>query len=608
MSLLQSLTTKRPREKELPRNEDSSDESEKKRPREEEPDNISEELLKKLRTPMGSIISNKKFLRIFWKTFFPLETLEWCAQHIIDSARNGNYSQLMNLYTWVYAGQLDDLDQQKNLVPIFVKLMTAYMQYVVKYNKESQQFCIFNDGKIIVKLTGSGMDGKVPVFFAGPLRLELLIDHKEKIVQYYATLRKNMRLQISDDGSMSFVFAKHRKEKKNDNGSTSFVFVDNQKNPPKILGEGSYGVAIKVMGTDGNWYVIKVFNDEKSAKEEWHFLEKVSGKHECLQHGVGLMTNLSGYFQHFIASKYQGKMVLSDLKKDPSNKLTIQHILYLFLKMGKALDVMHENGFIHGDIKPENILFGKDYQKLVLIDFGIATAIGPNQFEPDCIYTWWFRFIRLFLEKLMMRKFNTFQSKIIHPTGVLPGMDGWAFFVSILATFANPSDDFLGFRSRSEDEAREEIFCRSPAIQLMTLLRHWLTEDRGIEFVQKVYWVLFNSKGSAKFIQVFSSSGVSLSSGESMYERYLLLFKKWRAENPMIERVKSIFAHMVCQDPTVDITGLIQELRDLFVEIICDGADFSIVEIFDLHVSVWLTRLRDLYERINALGKPIYFY
>jgi serine/threonine protein kinase len=616
-----SVSSEKPPSTKRPRDDDSSNghivgseeppSTKRSRDDNDESDNVSDELLKKLTTPMGSFFSNRRFLQIFREMFHPHETLEWCAQHIIDSARNGKYSQLINLYTWVYAGQLDNLEQRKNLVPIFVKLMTAYMKYVVMYNKESRQFCIFNDGKIIVKLTGSGMDGKVPVFFAGPLRLELLIDHKEKTAQYYATLRKNMRLRIYDDGSMSFVFAKHRKEKTNDMGAISFVFVDNQENPPKILGEGSYGVAIKVMGTDGNWYVIKVFNDEKSAKEEWHFLEKVSGKHKCLQHGVGLMTNLSGYFQHFIASKYQGEIVLSDLKKNLSNKITIQHMIYLYLEMWGSLVFMHEDcGIIHGDIKPANILVGPNIDYVILIDFGIATTIGPNQLDSDSLYTWYFRPPRLLLEKLMMRKFNTLNSKIIDPTEVLPVMDGWAFFVSILASLANPSDDFLGFRSMSEDKARTEMFIKSAAINLINLMRPLLTEYRGIEFVQKVYWVLLNSQGSAEFIQVFRSFGVILSSegGQSMYERYLLNFNKWRAENPMIARVKKIFENMVCEDPTVDITGLIQELSDLFVEIICDGADFSILGIFYQHVSRLFTCLGDLYGKINDLGKPIYCY
>lgn len=580
-----------------------------KRKREEEP--LSEKLLRKLITPTASIFSNIEFLKNFRDTFFSDKTLEWCAQHIIDSANNGEHSQLTNLYMSVYAGQLNDLDQRKNLVPIFVKLMTAYMQYAVKYNKETRQHCIFNGGKISVKLTGSAIERKVPVFFAGPLRLELMIDNKVKSVQYYATLRKNIRLRISDHGSMSFVFAKNWKEQRNDKGVISFVFVDNQESPPKILGEGSYGMAIKIMGTDKNWYVIKVFKDENSAKEEWYFLEKVSGKSECLQHGVGIMTKQSGYFKHFIVSKYQGEIVLSDLKKDPSNKITFQHMLSLYLEMWGSLVFMHEDcGIIHGDIKPANILVGPNIDFIILIDFGIATTIGPNQFDSSGLYTWYFRPPILLMQKLMMSKFNTVQSKIIRPTNVLPGMDGWAFFISMLLSLANPSDDFLGFRSRSEDKACEEMFNESPSINLINLMRPLLNESRGIEFVKEVYWVLLMSQGLDKFIEVFRSFRVILSSnrGKSMYDEYVLKFNKWRSENPMIVRVKRIFEHMVCEDPTVDITSLVQELIDLFVEIICDGADFSILGIFDQHVSRLFTCLGVLYEKINVLGKPVYCY
>jgi len=76
----------------------------------------------------------------------------------------------------------------------------------------------------------------------------------------------------------------------------------------------------------------------------------------------------------------------------------------------------------------------------------------------------------------------------------------------------------------------------------------------------------------------------------------------------MIQRVRSIFAHIVCKDPTVDITDPIKRLSDLFVEIICDGADFSIIGIFDNYVSRWFNRLCVLYDRFNDLNKEVYCY
>jgi len=565
-----SLTTKRPRD------EDCSDK-------------VSKQLLKKFKTLMGSIFSTDEFLKIFRDMFFSDDTLELCAQHIIDSAHDGKDSQLMNLNTWVCAGQMDRLDERRHLVPIFVKLMTAYMQYVVMHDND-KVLCVYNGENTFVSLTGSAMEGDIPVFFAGHLRLELLHNENEDLMEYYATLRKDMRLAIAGDGTISFVFA------------------DDITNPPQNLGTGSYGMAFKIMGTDGKWYVVKTFRDKRSAEEEWAFLSKVARKHKCLQHGVRLMTDQSGYFQNFIVSKYQGEMVLFDLKKNKEERIPLQNILFSFLEMSKGICVIHQLGFIHGDIKPANIVFSPDFLSLILIDFGIATPFGKNTVEPDSLYTWWFRFPRLFLEKRMMREFNNTLTTIIHPTELFSGMDWWAFFVSILHTLSKQSFDFLGFRSMDEDEAREDMYWNSPVIQLMKKLRHFLTGERGMNFVQKVYCVLFNREGSAEFIQVFREFGVELPSGEAMYDEYHIIFNKWRDENPMKKRVRDIFKHIVCEDKTVDITAHIQELSDLFVEIICDGADFSMVGVFTTHVNGWLNSLNWILSKMNSLKKRIFFY
>ena len=584
MSLPDSLTKRQ-------RQEDSSDQSGEKRQRQEEHYIVSEPLLKKLITGMGSIFSNLKFLRIFCDMFFSGDdTLESCAQYIIDSAHDGSHSQLANLYTWVLDGHMNLLDKLSHLVPIFVKLMTAYMQYVVDHEKNTRVLCVYNGENILVSLTDSAMEGDIPVFFAGHLRLELLHNESENLMEYYATLRKDMRLAIKDDGTVSF------------------VFTGNITNPLENLGGGSYGMAFKIMGTDGKWYVIKTFNEKRTAEEEWDFLSKVAGKHKCLQHGVRLMTDQSGYFQNFIISNYQGEMVLSDLKKNKGKRIPLQNIIEYFLEMSKGLYVVHQLGFIHGDIKPANIVFSPDFLSLILIDFGIATRFGKNLIHPDSLYTWWFRFPRLFLEKRMMREFNTKLATIVHPTEIFPGMDGWAFFVSILHTLSQSSFDFLGFRSMDEDQAREDMFWTSPVIQLMQKLRQFLTEKRGMNFVQKVYWVLFKGAGSKVFIQVFSEFGVELPSGEAMYEEYHRLFNKWRDENPMKKRVRDIFKHIVCEDPNVNITAHIKELSDLFVEIICNGCDFSIVGLFNTHVSGWLNRLNGILTKMKDLKKSIFFY
>jgi hypothetical protein len=188
-------------------------------------------------------------------------------------------------------------------------------------------------------------------------------------------------------------------------------------------------------------------------------------------------------------------------------------------------------------------------------------------------------------------------------------MDWWAFFLTVLNTLSPPSCDFLGFCSMKEDEAREDLYSNSPVIKLMKMLKHLLKEKCGMDFVQKIYTVLFNEQGPAKFIQILNEYKVDSSTGEAMYVDYLEMFKKLREHNPIKRRVEASFSMMRCEDPTVDISGVISELKNLFVEIVCDGGDFSLIGCFTNHnIYVWLCRLKDILNKMNALNKRIFFY
>lgn len=63
-------------------------------------------------------------------------------------------------------------------------------------------------------------------------------------------------------------------------------------------------------------------------------------------------------------------------------------MLFLF---GKGLKYLHENGFIHSDIKPENILLKAGDKLLKIGDFGTTCHVSGGQPYTEYVATRWYR-------------------------------------------------------------------------------------------------------------------------------------------------------------------------------------------------------------------------
>jgi len=561
---------------------------------------ISTESSKKLKTGYGSYFSNIVFLTILQKLYFTQKSIEECAQFILESVSDGRYSHLLNLYLAVGSCKLENVGEIQFLVPIFIMLMNTYVHYVISHKKSEKITCVFRGHEWKVNITESKIENGIHIFFSEMFRIVLV--NNGKTIKYVATLRKDIRI--------------HEIER----GKVSFVPSDDTSHPPVILGGGSYGFVFKIMGVDGKWYVVKVFENnededaeehaEEHAEHEWSALKLIMGKHQYFQQGIVLQTKREGDVQHIIVSEYQGDIVLSNVRNS-IRRINLQHLIWMFLELSKGIMKLHELGILHGDIKPDNLIFSRDsYMRYILIaiDFGIAVRSGNITDDPQSHYTWWYRNPRLFLDDFM-RSFNTLMSTFVEPVKPLEVMEWWAFFITFLHAVSDKSNNFLGFHFMKEEDARQYMICTSPVAQLMKKMKPWLGGDnRCIDFVRQIYFVLLNKEGPEKFVETFNRVGIKLT-GTGMHDEYIEMFNRLRDNHPMIANVRNVFKHVRCDDKQLDISGPMNKLTDLFVEILRDGADLSLLDCLTMdHIQQWLDRLNESLSELCKLGRKIFFY
>ena len=76
---------------------------------------------------------------------------------------------------------------------------------------------------------------------------------------------------------------------------------------------------------------------------------------------------------YYVAAYVPGGTLRDRLRAE--GKLSLEDAVRIAQEIGAALDYAHRNGFVHRDVKPENILFADDHAQLA--DFGVALAATP---------------------------------------------------------------------------------------------------------------------------------------------------------------------------------------------------------------------------------------
>ena len=83
----------------------------------------------------------------------------------------------------------------------------------------------------------------------------------------------------------------------------------------------------------------------------------------------------------YVVTEYMFNGSLRDYFEEQSSLLVpLQETMYILLQIGQALNYAHQRNIIHGNLKPENILFNEQ-GKALLTDFRIEAMLGKTGYE-----------------------------------------------------------------------------------------------------------------------------------------------------------------------------------------------------------------------------------
>ena len=166
-------------------------------------------------------------------------------------------------------------------------------------------------------------------------------------------------------------------------------FVEENYEIIKLIGSGAYGsVSLAKRKLDGKLIALKIIktkNDKKlnAAIEEIKALEKVSKFPECNKYisclDAGFVDDINKIV--YIEMEYIDGPNLEEYVKpfiEAGDGEALKNIsLKVINAITQALQVVHENGLLHNDIKPANIVIEKNTMIPKLVDFGLSCITSP---------------------------------------------------------------------------------------------------------------------------------------------------------------------------------------------------------------------------------------
>jgi serine/threonine protein kinase len=151
----------------------------------------------------------------------------------------------------------------------------------------------------------------------------------------------------------------------------------------KVLGTGGFGITYKAVDTKSKIYAIKTLNLTMQLRADFKeqqvkFInEAITIKGFRHPHILRVYEVIQENELFAVVMEYVDGMSLAQYIAQ-QGQLTEELALKYINQIGQALEQVHNENYLHRDIKPDNILLRNNNQEAVLIDFGLARNVATQ--------------------------------------------------------------------------------------------------------------------------------------------------------------------------------------------------------------------------------------
>ncbi|MDF5718740.1 MAG: serine/threonine-protein kinase [Rhizonema sp. NSF051] len=159
----------------------------------------------------------------------------------------------------------------------------------------------------------------------------------------------------------------------------------------RIIAQGGFGITYLARDDKGDLVVIKTLNERLQRQSDFSkfqedFVREALRLAKCRHPYIVQVEDVfqEGQLWCMVMEYIQGEH-LADRVMNRGVLPEAEALLYIH-QIGEALTVVHNNGLLHRDVKPANIILRGGKTEAVLIDFGIAREFTPDSTQPHTTY------------------------------------------------------------------------------------------------------------------------------------------------------------------------------------------------------------------------------